>query len=76
MKFCGSHNTKHKLCNKVGSSPASCLRDLGFKSQTRDHLLWLKFLTVFVLYLFAYGLLYNAVSSSDLVAECLVSNKF
>jgi len=59
----------------VGSIRASYLQDLGFKSQTRDHLSWLKFLSIFVLYLFAYGLLYNAVSSSDLVVECLVSNK-
>jgi len=32
-------------------------------------------LQYFCLYLFAYGLLYNAVSSSDLVGECLLSNK-
>ena len=69
-----SYNTEHKLCSQVGSIPASCLWDLGFKSQTRDHLSWLKFHNIFV-YLFAYGLLYNAVSSSDIVGECLVSNK-
>jgi hypothetical protein len=73
--FCGSHNTEHKLCNQVDSILASYLRDIRFKSQTRDHLSWLKFLNIFLLYLFAYGLLYNAVSSSDLVVECVVSNK-
>ena len=75
MRFCGSHNTEHKLCSQVDSIPASYLRDLGFKSRTRDHLSWLKFLSIFLLYLFAYGLLYNAVSSSDLVVEWLVCNK-
>ena len=75
MKFCGSHNTEHKLCSQVDSVPASYLWDLGFKSQTRDHQSWLKFLSIFLLYLFAYGLLYDAVSISNLVVECLVSNK-
>jgi hypothetical protein len=75
MNFCGYHNTEHKLCSQVDSIPASYLRDLGFKSQSRDQLSWLKFLSIFLLYLFACGLLYNAVSSSDLVVECLWSNK-
>jgi hypothetical protein len=59
----------------MGSIPASHLQGLGFKSQTRDYVSWLQFLSTFLTYLFAYGLLNSALSSLDWMVGCLVNNK-
>lgn len=49
----------------MGSVPASHLQGLGFKSQTRDYLSWLQFISVLLVYLCAYGLMVLSVAQSE-----------
>ena len=51
------------------------IQNTNFAAKWIVFLSWLNFLNIFLLYLFAYGLVYDAVSMSNLVVECLVSNK-